>query len=140
MERKGYLTMRIRLTSIPIDDYDKALKFYTEVMGFVKKHDIPLGGGARWITVVSPEDPDGVELVLEPNSDYPAMKALREDLVRDGIPYTAFQVENVQQEYERIRNLGIEFLMEPTNAGTTIIAVLHDPCGNLIQIYELTSV
>ena len=132
--------MRISLTSIPIDDYDKALKFYTEVMGFLKKRDIPLGEGARWITVVSPEDPDGVELLLEPNSDYPAMKALKQDLVRDGIPYTAFQVEDVQQEYERMRKLGIEFAMEPTNAGMTTAAVLHDPCGNLIQIYQLNAV
>lgn len=131
--------MKIKLTSVPIDDYDKALKFYTEVMGFVKKRDIPLGAGARWITVVSPEEPDGVELLLEPNSDYPAMKALKADLVRDGIPYTAFQVDDVQQEYERIRGLGVEFIMEPTNIGMTTAAVLHDPCGNLIQIYELTS-
>ena len=132
--------MRISLTSISIDDYDKALKFYTEVMGFLKKRDIPLGEGARWITVVSPEDPDGVELLLEPNSDYPAMKALKQDLVRDGIPYTAFQVEDVQQEYERMRKLGIEFTMEPTNVGMTTAAVLHDPCGNLIQIYQLNAV
>lgn len=132
--------MRISLTSIPIDDYDKALKFYTEVMGFLKKRDIPLGGGARWITVVSPEDPDGVELLLEPNADYPAMKALKEDLVRDGIPYTAFQVDDVQQEYERLRKLGIEFALEPTNVGMTTAAVLHDPCGNLIQIYQLNAV
>jgi catechol 2,3-dioxygenase-like lactoylglutathione lyase family enzyme len=129
--------MRIRLASIPIDDYDKAIKFYTQVMGFVLKRDIALGGDARWITVVSPEDPDGVELLLEPNADYPAMKALKQDLVRDGIPYTAFQVEDVQHEYERIRSLGVEFSMEPTNFGMTSAAVLHDPCGNLIQIYQL---
>ena len=90
--------MRIRLTSISIDDYDKALTFYTEVMGFLKKRDIPLGEGVRWVTVVSPEDPDGVELLLEPNANYPAMKALKEDLLRDGIPFTAFQVDDVQQE------------------------------------------
>jgi catechol 2,3-dioxygenase-like lactoylglutathione lyase family enzyme len=131
--------MRIRLSSISIDDYDKALKFYTEVMGFLKKRDIPLGEGVRWITVVSPEDPDGVELLLEPNADYPAMKALKEDLLRDGIPYTAFQVGDVQQEYERLRKLGVEFTMEPTNFGMTTAAVLHDPCGNLIQIYEMNA-
>ena len=131
--------MRIMLTSISIDDYDKALKFYTEVMGFLKKHDIPLGESARWITVVSPEDPDGVELLLEPNAEYPAMKALKADLLRDGIPYTAFQVNNVQQEYERLRGLGVEFTMEPTNFGVTTAAVLHDPCGNLIQIYQINS-
>ncbi|MDO8972288.1 MAG: VOC family protein [Saprospiraceae bacterium] len=131
--------MRIKLTSVSIDDYDKALKFYTDVMGFLKKRDIPLGDDARWITVVSPEDPDGVELLLEPNSDYPAMKALKEDLLRDGIPFTAFQVDDVQQEYERLRKLGIEFTMEPTNFGMTTAAVLHDPCGNLIQIYEINA-
>jgi catechol 2,3-dioxygenase-like lactoylglutathione lyase family enzyme len=131
--------MRISLTSVPIDDYDKALAFYTQVMGFLKKRDIPLGGDARWITVVSPEDPDGVELLLEPNSEYPAMKALKADLVRDGIPYTAFQVKDVQAEYERMRALGVEFSIEPTNVGMTTAAVLHDPCGNLIQIYELNS-
>jgi catechol 2,3-dioxygenase-like lactoylglutathione lyase family enzyme len=131
--------MRISLASIPIDDYDKALNFYTGVMGFLKKRDIPLGGGARWITVVSPEDPDGVELLLEPNSEYPAMKALKADLVRDGIPYTAFQVEDVQQEYERLRTAGVEFSMEPTNMGTTTVAILHDPCGNLIQIYQINA-
>ena len=129
--------MRISLASIPIDDYDKALTFYTEVMGFLKKRDIPLGGGARWITVVSPEDPDGVELLLEPNASYPAMKALKEDLVRDGIPYTAFQVDDIHKEYERLRNLGVEFSMEPTDVGMVTAAVLHDPCGNLIQIYEM---
>ena len=129
--------MRIMLTSISIDDYDKALKFYTEMMGFLKKHDIPLGESARWITVVSPEDPDGVELLLEPNAEYPAMKALKADLLRDGIPYTAFQVNDVQQEYERLRGLGVEFTMEPTNFGVTTAAVLHDPCGNLIQIYQI---
>lgn len=129
--------MRIRLASVPIDDLDKALKFYTEIMGFVKKHDIPLGEGVRWLTVVSPEDPDGTELLLEPNSEYPAMKALKADLLRDGIPYTAFEVNDVQDEYERLRNLGVEFSMEPTNFGTTTAAVLHDACGNLIQIYQM---
>jgi predicted enzyme related to lactoylglutathione lyase len=90
--------------------------------------------------VVSPEEPDGVELLLEPNAEYPAMKAFKQDLLRDGIPFTAFQVDDVQQEYERIRDLGVEFTMEPTNFGTTSAAVLHDPCGNLIQIYQLNEV
>jgi len=132
-------SMKIKLASIPIGDYDKALKFYTEVMGFVKKHDIPLGEGARWITVVSPEEPNGTELLLEPNEDYPAMKALKESLVKDGIPFTAFLVSDVQQEYERMRELGVEFTMEPTNMGMTTAAVLNDTCGNLIQIYQLNS-
>lgn len=129
--------MKIKLTSVSIDDYDKALKFYTEVMGFVKKHDIPLGDGARWITVVSPEEPNGTELLLEPNASYPAMKALKESLVKDGMPFTAFLVSDVQQEYERMRELGVEFTMEPTNMGMTTAAVLDDTCGNLIQIYQL---
>ena len=132
--------MKIKLTSVPIDDYDKALKFYTEVMGFVKKHDIPLGEGARWITVVSPEEPNAAELLLEPNADYPAMKALKEALVKDGIPFTAFQVSNIQQEYERMKERGVEFTMEPTDMGMTTAAVLDDTCGNLIQIYQLNTV
>ena len=129
--------MKIKLTSVSIDDYDKALNFYTEVMGFLKKRDIPLGPGVRWITVVSPQEPDGTELLLEPNADYPAMKALKETLVKDGIPYTAFEVNNVQEEYERMKDLGVEFTMEPTNMGMSTAAVLNDTCGNLIQIYQL---
>ncbi len=131
--------MRIKLTSVSIDDYDKALKFYTEVLGFVKKHDIPLGEGARWLTVVSPEEPQCVELLLEPNASYPAMKALKESLVKDGIPFTAFQVNDIQEEYERLQSLGVKFTMEPTNMGTTIAAVFDDTCGNLIQIYQITN-
>ena len=131
--------MKIQLTSVSIDDYDKALKFYTEVMGFVKKHDIPLGEGARWITVVSPEEPNGTELLLEPNANYPAMKALKESLVKDGMPFTAFLVNDVQQEYERMRELGVEFTMEPTNMGVTTAAVFDDTCGNLIEIYQLNN-
>jgi len=130
--------MKIKLTSVSIDDYDKALKFYTDVMGFVKKHDMPLGGGARWITVVSPEDPDGTELLLEPNAEYPAMKGLREALVKDGIPFTAFQVDDVHEEYARLKALGVAFTMEPTNMGSTTVAILDDTCGNLIQIYQVT--
>ena len=131
--------MKIKLTSVSIDDYDKALKFYTEVLGFVTKRDIPLGEGARWITVVSPEEPDGTELLLEPNADYPAMRALKESLNKDGIPFTAFLVNDVQQEYERMKELGVEFTMEPTNMGMTSAAVLNDTCGNLIQIYQINS-
>lgn len=130
--------MRIKLNSVSIDDYDKALKFYTEAMGFQLKRDIPLGEGARWITVVSPEEPNGTELLLEPNASYPAMKALKESLVKDGIPFTAFEVDDVQKEYERMKLLGVEFTMEPTDMGTTIAAVLDDTCGNLIQIYQVT--
>jgi catechol 2,3-dioxygenase-like lactoylglutathione lyase family enzyme len=129
--------MKIKLASVSIDDYDRALKFYTEILGFVKKQDIPLGEGARWITVVSPEETNGTELLLEPNADYPAMKALKESLIKDGIPFTAFLVNDVQEEYERMRELGVEFTMEPTNMGMTTAAVLNDTCGNLIQIYQL---
>lgn len=132
--------MRITVTSISIGDYDKALKFYTEVLGFVQKRDIPLGGGARWITVVSPEEPNGTELLLEPNADYPAMKALKESLVKDGIPFTIFQVDDIQKEYDRLKKLGVVFTMEPTNMGTTTAAILEDTCGNLIQIYQMTGV
>jgi catechol 2,3-dioxygenase-like lactoylglutathione lyase family enzyme len=128
--------MKIALASVSIDDYDKAVKFYTEVLGFILKRDIPLGSGARWITVVSPEDPDGTELLLEPNADYPAMKALKEALMKDGIAFTAFRVENVQNEYERLKKLEVEFTMEPTNFGMSTAAILNDTCGNLIQIYQ----
>jgi catechol 2,3-dioxygenase-like lactoylglutathione lyase family enzyme len=131
--------MRISLSSIPINDYDKALSFYTDKLGFQKKRDILLGEGARWITVVSSDYPDGVELLLEPNADYPEMKALKAALVRDGIPFTAFQVENVEKEYERLSKLGVQFTMEPTNMGMTTAAILDDTCGNLIQIYQVMS-
>src|SRR3989338_5194470 len=129
--------MRIKLTSIPIEDYDQALLFYTEVLGFVKKRDIPLGAQERWITVVSPEDPDGVELVLEPNGRYPAMKALKESHKRDGIAFTAFWVADVQKEFERLTRLGVKFPQKPAHQGPTIQAVFDDTCGNLIQIYQM---
>jgi catechol 2,3-dioxygenase-like lactoylglutathione lyase family enzyme len=133
------MSIKIKLASVSIDDYDKALHFYTDVLGFVKKHDMPLGGGARWLTVVSADDPNGVELLLEPNADYPAMKALKEALVKDGIPFTAFQVDDLQAEYTRLRELGVAFTMEPTNMGMVNAAVLDDTCGNLIQLYEMTA-
>lgn len=131
--------IKIKLTSISIDDYDKALKFYTEVLGFQKKRDISLGEGARWLTVVSPQEPDGTELLLEPNASYPAMKALKESLAKDGIPFTAFQVDDVQEEFERMKALGVEFTMEPTNMGVWTAAIFNDTCGNLIEIYEMKS-
>jgi predicted enzyme related to lactoylglutathione lyase len=98
---------------------------------------MPLGDGARWITVVSPEEPNGTELLLEPNADYPAMKALKAALVEDGIPFTAFQVQDIHAEYERLQKLGVVFTMEPTNMGPSTIAILDDTCGNLIQIYQV---
>src|SRR5260221_10000626 len=131
--------MKIKLTSVSIGDYDKALKFYTDVLGFVKKNDIPLGQGARWLTVVSPDEPDGTELLLEPNATYPAMKALKESLVKDGIPFTAFQVDDIQKEYARMKKLGVEFTMEPTNMGMSTVAIFDDTCGNLIQIFQITT-
>jgi predicted enzyme related to lactoylglutathione lyase len=133
------MSIKIKLASVSIDDYDKALNFYTEVLGFEKKRDMPLGEGARWITVVSADDPDGVELLLEPNAEYPAMKALKEALVADGIPFTAFEVNDIDEEYTRLRKLGVEFTMEPTNMGMTTVAILDDTCGNLIQIYQMTA-
>lgn len=129
--------MKIKLTSVSIADYDKALHFYTAILGFVKKQDMPLGDGARWITVVSPDEPNGTELLLEPNADYPAMKALKAALVEDGIPFTAFQVADVYEEYERLKKLGVVFTMEPTNMGPTTVAILDDTCGNLIQLYQV---
>ncbi|MAU00453.1 MAG: bleomycin resistance protein [Anaerolineaceae bacterium] len=131
--------MKITLTSVSIDDYDKALHFYTDILGFVKKRDIDLGDGARWITVVSADNPNGVELLLEPNAEYPAMKALKESLVADNIPFTTFEVDDIHQEYERLKKLGVVFTMEPTNMGTTIVAMFDDSCGNLIQIHQMTA-
>ncbi len=128
--------MRIMLASVSVHNQEQALSFYTDVLGFVKKQDIPLGD-ARWLTVVSPQDPNGVELLLEPNAEYPAMKALKAALVADGIPFTAFYVDNVQAEYERLKALGVVFSMEPTDMGTTTAAIFDDTCGNLIQIYTL---
>jgi len=128
--------IKIKLTSVSIGDYDQALEFYVGKLGFEKKHDVPLGNGARWITVVSPGEPDGTELLLEPNADYPAMKALKADLVRDGIPFTAFQVDDVHAEFERLKSLDVTFTMGTTDAGEVTIAVLDDTCGNLIQIYQ----
>lgn len=129
--------MKITLASVSIDDYDKALHFYADILGFAKKHDIPLGGGARWLTVVSPEEPNGTELLLEPNADYPAMKALKEALVKDGIPFTTFEVADIHEEYARLTKLGVEFTMEPTNMGQTTVAMFDDTCGNLIQIHQV---
>jgi len=128
--------MRITLASVLVDDQEKALRFYTDVLGFVGKHDVPMGG-ARWITVVSPEDQDGTELVLEPDA-YPTALAFKAALVTDGIPFTAFAVDDVQAEFERLTGLGVRFTQEPTQMGPVITAVLDDTCGNLIQIQQFT--
>jgi predicted enzyme related to lactoylglutathione lyase len=129
--------MKIKLESVSIGDYDKALDCYTGVLGFVKKKDVELGPGVRWLTVVSPEDPDGPELLLEPNAMYPAMKALKEALMKDGIPFTAFEVADVHDEYERLKKRSVEFTMEPTNMGASTIAIFNDTCGNLIEMYQI---
>ena len=124
--------MKINLASVFVDDQDSALSFYTETLGFVKKTDMP-AGEFKWLTVVSPEDPDGVELVLEP-SDHPAVKPFRDAIVADGIPYTSFAVADVQAEYERLSARGVKFVQEPTSMGPVTTAVFDDTCGNLIQI------
>jgi predicted enzyme related to lactoylglutathione lyase len=126
--------MRIKLNSIFVNDQDKALRFYTDVLGFRKKQDFPIGG-ARWITVEAPEGPDDLELVLEPNS-HPAANAYQAALMKDGIPCTAFESTDIQAEVKRLKEKGVVFTVEPTNAGTVIIAIFADTCGNLIQIYQ----
>jgi catechol 2,3-dioxygenase-like lactoylglutathione lyase family enzyme len=124
--------MRINLASVLVDDQEKALRFYTEVLGFVKKTEVPMGEH-RWLTVTSPEDPDGVELVLEPD-EHPAARPWKQALVSDGIPYTSFAVDDVQKEFERLRALGVTFTQQPTDMGPVTTAVLDDTCGNLIMI------
>jgi catechol 2,3-dioxygenase-like lactoylglutathione lyase family enzyme len=124
--------MRINLASILVDDQAKALRFYTEKLRFVPKADVPLGEH-RWLTVVSPEDPDGVELVLEPD-EHPAVRPFKQALVADGIPFTSFAVKDVQAEYDRLTGLGVTFTQPPTQMGPVTTAVLDDTCGNLIQI------
>ncbi|MEV1056606.1 VOC family protein [Micromonospora chalcea] len=126
--------MRINLTSVYVDDQDKALRFYTDVLGFVKKTDVPTGE-YRWLTVVSPDAPDGVELLLEPDA-HPAAKAFKEALAADGIPLTQFAVDDVAAEHERLRGLGVLFTQEPVDMGPVTTAVFDDTCGNLIQIAQ----
>lgn len=124
--------IRIHVTSVLVDDQAKALEFYTDKLGFTKKTDVP-AGDARWLTVVSPADPDGVELLLEP-AGHPAAQAFREALVADGIPYTQFAVDDVYAEVERLKGLGVEFTQDATDYGPVVVAVLDDTCGNLIQL------
>jgi catechol 2,3-dioxygenase-like lactoylglutathione lyase family enzyme len=124
--------MKIVVTSVLVDDQDKALEFYTRVLGFVKKTEIPMGEH-RWLTVVGPDDPDGTELLLEPDS-HPAVRPFKQALVEDGIPFTSFAVEDVHTEYERLRAAGVRFTQPPVAMGPVTTAVLDDTCGNLIQI------
>ncbi|HEX6818901.1 MAG TPA: VOC family protein [Ktedonobacterales bacterium] len=127
--------MKIKVTSVFVDDQQKALTFYTEVLGFVKKQDVS-AGEYRWLTVASPEEPDGTQLLLEPNAN-PAASAYQQAIFAQGIPATAFFVDDIQSEYERLKSLGVEFRSEPTAAGPATIAVLDDTCGNLIQINQV---
>jgi catechol 2,3-dioxygenase-like lactoylglutathione lyase family enzyme len=129
--------IRITVTSVLVDDQEKALRFYTEKLGFAPKLDIPLGD-ARWLTVVSKADPEGVQLLLEPNR-HPAARAFQEAIRADGIPATTFAVDDVHQEFARLRDAGVEFVREPAPAGQTVTAILDDTCGNLIAIHQLVS-
>ena len=128
--------MRIHLTSVLVDDQATALRFYTEVLGFLPKEHVPMGEHA-WITVVSPSDPDGTQLVLEP-SDHPAVGPFKAALVADGIPFTAFAVDDVRAEHERLVAAGVRFVQEPADMGPVTTAVFDDTCGNLIQIQSMS--
>ncbi|MEW6128640.1 MAG: VOC family protein [Acidobacteriota bacterium] len=127
--------MKIKLSSILVDEQAKALKFYTEILGFVKKTEIPLGE-ASWLTVVSPDGHDDIELVLEPNSN-PAAKTYQAAIYQQRIPLTAFAVDDIQTEYQRLKNLGVVFSQEPTKMGDVTIAMFDDTCGNFIQLYQV---
>ncbi|MBX9854918.1 MAG: VOC family protein [Gemmatimonadaceae bacterium] len=128
--------MRMHVMSVMVDDQRKALAFYTDVLGFVKKTEIPMGE-VSWLTVVSPDAPNGMELSLEPDS-HPAARPFKQALVEDGIPFTSFGVDDVQAEYERLSAKGVRFTQPPTNLGPVIVATLDDTCGNLLQIAQLT--
>ena len=126
--------MRIVVSSIFVDDQDKALQFYTKHLGFVKKHEIPLGEH-RWLTVVGPDDPEGPELLLEPDT-HPAVGPFKRALVEDGIPFTSFAVEDITAEYQRLQAAGVQFTQPPVAMGVVTTAVLDDTCGNLIQLAQ----
>lgn len=127
--------MRIYVTSILVDDQARALDFYTGKLGFVLKHDVP-AGAYRWLTVVSPEQPEGTELLLEPGA-HPAVPPYKQALVKDGIPATSFQVDDLDAEFKRLQGLGVRFTQAPMDAGPVRIAVLDDTCGNLIQLMQM---
>jgi catechol 2,3-dioxygenase-like lactoylglutathione lyase family enzyme len=126
--------MRIVVTSVFVDDQEKALAFYTGILGFTKKHDVP-AGSARWLTVVSPEAPEGTELLLEPDS-HPAVGPFKKALFEQGIPFTSFAVDDAEAEYQRLKGLDVVFRMPPTTMGPVTVAVFEDTCGNLIQIAQ----
>jgi catechol 2,3-dioxygenase-like lactoylglutathione lyase family enzyme len=129
------MSLKIKLVSILVDNQDKALKFYTEVLGFAKSKDFDVGGGFRWITVVAPEGHEDVELVLEPNAN-PAGRTFQMALFEQGIPATAFEVDDIEADYRRLNDLGVVFTRTPTQMGPVKIAVFADTCGNLVQIYQ----
>ncbi len=126
--------MRITLTGVFVSDQDEALRFYTETLGFVKKHDLPVGE-FKWLTVVSPDDPDGTELLLEPNEN-PVAQEYQKGIFDQGIPAASFSVTDIRAEYEKLKSLGVAFTMEPTELPNVTIAVFDDTCGNLIQIMQ----
>jgi catechol 2,3-dioxygenase-like lactoylglutathione lyase family enzyme len=129
--------MKVTLISIPVRDQEKALKFYTEKLGFIKNKDTPLEGGNRWLTIVSKDAQDGPELLLEPAPNhFEPSKVYQDALMEAGIPYTQFDVSDVQQEYDRLKELGVEFSVKPTQMGTWKVAVFNDTCGNNIQLVE----
>ena len=127
--------MKIKLTSVFVDDQAKALKFYTEVLGFMKKRDLP-AGEFKFLTVVAPQEPDGTELLLEPN-DNPAARTFQQAMHTQGIALASFAVEDTRREYERLTKLGVAFTMPPTAMGPTTVAVFDDTCGNLIQLFQV---
>lgn len=130
--------MKAKVISIPVQDQVKALQFYTEKLNFVKKIDVPLGGDTRWLTVVSNDEPDGPEILLEPApKHFEPAKVYQKALFEAGIPWTQFSVDSTQQEYERLVSLGVEFSIKPTEMGTVKVAVFNDTCGNNIQIVEM---
>lgn len=130
--------MKVKVTSIPVLDQDKALQFYTEMLGFVKKFDVPLGEGSRWLTVVSKEEPDGTQVLLEPSPNHlEEARIYQKALFDKGIPYTQFNVDDADQEYQRLVSLGVAFSVKPTSMGTVKIAVFNDTCGNNIQIIQV---
>jgi predicted enzyme related to lactoylglutathione lyase len=132
--------MKVKVIGIPVQDQEKALQFYTTKLGFIKKNDVPLGEGNRWLTVVSKDEPDGVEVLLEPSPNHfePA-KTYQKALFDAGIPYTQFNVDDLQEEYDRLVDLGVAFTMKPTEMGNVKIAILDDSCGNKIQLIEMLS-
>jgi len=132
--------MKVKVIGIPVQDQEKALQFYTLKLGFIKKHDVPLGEGNRWLTVVSKDEPDGVEILLEPSPNhFEPSKTYQKALFEAGIPYTQFNVDNLKEEFDRLVHLGVEFSMKPTEMGNVKIAILDDTCGNKIQLIEMLS-